>query len=102
VRFFPSPGPLKTFRVPEGESIRVETGYAEGGVVTPFYDPLLAKIIAHGPTRAEAIARLDAALGAFAIEGIKTNIPALLRILRHDPFRAGDVHTGLFPEAQKT
>lgn len=101
VRFFPSPGPLKTFRVPEGENVRVETGYAEGGAVTPFYDPLLAKIIARGPTRAEAIARLDAALEAFAIDGIKTNIPALLRTLRHDPFRAGDVHTGLFPEAQK-
>lgn len=101
VRFFPSPGPLKTFRAPEADNVRVETGYAQGGVVTPFYDPLLAKVIARGPTRAEAIARLDAALGAFVIEGLKTNIPALLRTLRHDPFRAGDVHTGLFPEAQK-
>jgi acetyl-CoA carboxylase biotin carboxylase subunit len=102
VRFFPSPGPLKTFRAPEGDGVRVETGYAEGGAVTPFYDPLLAKVIARGTTRAEAIARLDAALGAFAVEGLKTNIPALLRTLRCDPFRAGDVHTGLFPEAQKT
>jgi acetyl-CoA carboxylase biotin carboxylase subunit len=102
VRFFPSPGPLKTFRAPEGDGIRVETGYAEGGTVTPFYDPLLAKVIARGATREEALGRLDSALEAFAIEGLKTNIPALLKILRHEPFRAGAVHTGLLAEAQTT
>ncbi|MBN9279888.1 MAG: acetyl-CoA carboxylase biotin carboxylase subunit, partial [Hyphomicrobium sp.] len=102
VRFFPSPGPLKTFRPPRGEGIRVETGYAEGGTVTPNYDPLLAKVIARGATRNEAVARLEAALEAFTIEGLKSNIPALLRILRHEPFRAGAVHTGLLAEAQAT
>ncbi len=102
VRFYPSPGPLKTFRPPQGDGIRVETGYGEGGTVTPNYDPLLAKVIARGRSRDEAIGRLERALEAFAIEGLKTNIPALLRILRHEPFRAGAVHTGLLAESQAT
>lgn len=100
VRFFPSPGPLTVFRLPRGDGIRVETGYAEGGKVTPFYDPLIAKVIARGATRADAIVRLDEALQAFEIVGLKTNIPALLKILRHHPFQVGAVHTGLLAEAQ--
>src|SRR5690606_22988733 len=63
VRFFPSPGLLEVFRPPEG--IRVDTGYREGQRVTPHYDPLLAKVIAHGPDRATAIDRLISALSSF-------------------------------------
>ena len=55
LKFFPSPGPLRKFRLPEGDGIRVETGFVEGMEVTPYYDPLLAKIIAKGTTREEAI-----------------------------------------------
>jgi acetyl-CoA carboxylase biotin carboxylase subunit len=66
--------------------------------VTPHYDPLLAKVIAHAPTRAQAIDRLCEALEAFAIDGVKNNIPALTGILRSDEFRAGEVHTGLTGE----
>ncbi|MDP6804005.1 MAG: biotin carboxylase N-terminal domain-containing protein [Rhodospirillales bacterium] len=95
VRFLPSPGALKTFRPPEGDGIRVETGTREGAAVTPFYDPLLAKVVAHGRDRNEAIASLQGALEAFAVEGVKTNIGFLLRALRFAPFVAGDVHTGL-------
>ncbi|WP_428245387.1 acetyl-CoA carboxylase biotin carboxylase subunit [Ferrovibrio sp.] len=104
VRMFPSPGPLNVFRLAGGDGIRVETGYAEGCTVTPFYDPMIAKIIAHGADRAQAIARLDAALAASHIEGVKTNIPLLRAILVFPDFRAGHVHTGLVAdvlEAQK-
>ncbi len=94
--FFPSPGPLTVFRPPAASAfLRVETGYAEGATVTPFYDPMIAKVIAHGPTREVAMDRLAAGLGAFEVVGIKTNIPFVLKALADARFRAGDVHTGL-------
>ncbi|HKA41820.1 MAG TPA: biotin carboxylase N-terminal domain-containing protein [Burkholderiales bacterium] len=96
--FFPSPGRLRVFRPPQGGGIRVETGYAEGREVTPHYDPMLAKVIAHAETREQAAARLAEALEAFAIEGPKVNVPAVLAVLRSEPFCAGRVHTGLIPE----
>lgn len=95
VRFFPSPGPLKVFRPPTNSGVRIETGFAEGGTVTPFYDPLLAKVISHGPTRQAAIDKLCDALECFEIGGIKSNIPALLTALRSEIFVSGAVHTGL-------
>ncbi|MDF3835027.1 biotin carboxylase N-terminal domain-containing protein [Cupriavidus basilensis] len=95
VRFFPSPGPLEVFRPPQGEGVRVETGYAEGCRVTPYYDPMLAKVIATGAGRDEAIARLRAALEGFAITGVKTNIPFILRVLAHPDFLAGRIDTAL-------
>ncbi|MGE3995738.1 MAG: hypothetical protein AB7F37_09105 [Variibacter sp.] len=94
-RFFPSPGPLNVFRPPQGDGVRVETGYAEGGQVTPFYDPMIAKVIVKAPTRVEAAQRLAEVLEDFAIEGVKHNIPALIAVLRSQEFLAGDVHTGL-------
>jgi acetyl-CoA carboxylase biotin carboxylase subunit len=94
--FFPSPGKLTVFRPPEG--VRVETGFAEGRDVTPYYDPMIAKVIVHGENRLAAIDRLIGALEAFEIQGLKNNIPAVLAILRSEPFRAGAVHTGLIPE----
>jgi acetyl-CoA carboxylase biotin carboxylase subunit len=97
-RFFPSPGRLNVFRPPQGPGVRVECGYAQGQEVTSHYDPLLAKVIVHAPTRAQAIDRLAAALSAFQIEGVKNNIPALLEILESSEFRAGDVHTGLLAD----
>jgi acetyl-CoA carboxylase biotin carboxylase subunit len=95
-RFLPSPGPLRRFRPPStSPDLRVETGYREGMQVTPHYDPLLAKVIAHGPTRAAAISRLTAALRDFEVEGLKSNIPFLLAVLADPGFVAGEVHTGL-------
>ncbi len=97
--FFPSPGKLKVFRPPQGKNVRVETGYAEGREVTPYYDPMIAKVIVHARRRAtQAIDRLIEALEAFEIQGIKHNIPAVLAVLRSEPFRAGRVHTGLIAE----
>ena len=96
--FFPSPGKLTVFRPPEDKSIRIETGYAEGRDVTPHYDPMIAKVIVHEATRELAIDKLILALEAFDIKGPKTNIPAVVAILRSDQFRSGDVHTGLIPE----
>ncbi|MFM9999753.1 MAG: acetyl/propionyl/methylcrotonyl-CoA carboxylase subunit alpha [Burkholderiaceae bacterium] len=95
VRFYPSPGKLKTLRLPQGEGIRLETGYAEGCTVTPYYDPMVAKIIAHGVTRDQARTRLLGALEGSAIEGVKTNIPFIRQVLLSEEFVAGDVHTGL-------
>jgi acetyl-CoA carboxylase biotin carboxylase subunit len=96
--FFPSPGRLKVFRPPQDPAIRVETGYAEGREVTPHYDPMLAKVIVHAPVREQAIDRLIEALAAFDIQGLKHNIPAVLAVLRSEPFREGRVHTGLIAE----
>ncbi|MCD0504521.1 acetyl-CoA carboxylase biotin carboxylase subunit [Bordetella petrii] len=95
-RFLPSCGQLKVYRPPRG--LRVETGYAEGQSVTPHYDPMLAKLIAHADTRVAAIDQLLAALDEFEIDGVKTNLDALRVLLRNDAFRQGDVHTGLVQE----
>ncbi|HET9403193.1 MAG TPA: biotin carboxylase N-terminal domain-containing protein [Burkholderiales bacterium] len=99
--FFPSPGNLRVFRPPRDNSVRVETGYAEGRDVTPHYDPMIAKVIVRADTRERAIDRLIEALAAFDIQGIKHNIPAVLAVLRSEAFRAGRVHTGLIPEVLK-
>ncbi len=96
--FFPSPGKLTVFRPPADKTVRVETGYAEGRDVTPHYDPLIAKVIVHAADRDAAIEQLARALGAFDVKGPKTNIPAVLAILRSEQFRAGQVHTGIIPE----
>jgi acetyl-CoA carboxylase, biotin carboxylase subunit len=93
--FFPSPGTLEVFRPPYDPSLRIDTGYREGQAVTPFYDPMLAKVIVQAPSRDKAIERLIEALAEFDVRGVKTNIPALKTLLDSEPFRAGDVHTGL-------
>ncbi|WP_135552705.1 acetyl-CoA carboxylase biotin carboxylase subunit [Paenibacillus cymbidii] len=98
VRFLPSPGKLELFRPPHAERVRVETGYAEGMSVTPYYDPMVAKVIVQGETRAACIERMAEALRQFEVRGIKTNISFLLRMLESELFRCGDVHTGLVQE----
>ena len=99
--FYPSPGRLTVFRPPVDARVRVETGYAEGREVTPHYDPMIAKVIVHAATRDAAIDKLVDALAAFEIQGLKHNIPAVIAVLKSEPFRAGDVHTGLIPEVMK-
>ena len=93
--FFPSPGTLEVFRPPQDAAVRIDTGYKEGQEVTPFYDPMLAKVIVQAPTRDGAIDRLTEVLQEFEVQGVKTNVPALIAILGSDAFKAGDVHTGL-------
>ncbi|MCG8561814.1 MAG: acetyl-CoA carboxylase biotin carboxylase subunit, partial [Hyphomicrobiales bacterium] len=97
--FMPSPGPLTCFAPPEPtEALRVDTGYAEGNTVTPYYDPMIAKLIVKGDTRDAAIEAATEALQAFRIEGLKTNRDFLLACLRHGEFAAGRVHTGFIDE----
>ena len=96
--FMPSPGTLTRFRVPESAHLRIETGYREGNRVTPFYDPMVMKVIAHGPDRQTAIERLLGALRQVEIEGIVTNIPYLLTVLACANFRAADVYTNLLAD----
>ncbi|WP_027015700.1 acetyl-CoA carboxylase biotin carboxylase subunit [Comamonas composti] len=96
LRFLPSPGRLEQFVLPDpGPGLRVETGYAQGCSVTPFYDPMLAKIVVHGRDRTDAILRLGQALAATQIKGVKTNIPFIEQILSHADFVAGRIDTGI-------
>ncbi|MEM7080364.1 MAG: biotin carboxylase N-terminal domain-containing protein [Pseudomonadota bacterium] len=91
----PSTGRLAVFRPPQLTGVRIETGYQEGQSVTPFYDPLLAKILAHGTTREMAIGRVLVALKAFEVSGVQTNAQLLMRVLKDPTFLAGQVDTGL-------
>ncbi|TDF61953.1 acetyl/propionyl/methylcrotonyl-CoA carboxylase subunit alpha [Cupriavidus sp. L7L] len=102
VRFLPSPGILKTLRFPSGTGIRIETGFEEGATVTPYYDPLIAKIIVHAAHRQAAIDRLIEAIDGTVIEGVKHNLPFVRRVLQNEAFRRGDVHTGLATEILAT
>lgn len=93
--FLPSPGPLEVFAPPPaGAGLRLDTGVREGNRITHFYDPMIAKLIAHGTDRNGAIERMLAALDGFRIEGIATNIGFLRRVVAHEAFRAGHTHTG--------
>ena len=91
--FLPSTGRLAYYLEPEGPGIRVDSGVVEGSEVSMFYDPLIAKVCAHGADRAEAIARLGDALDAFAIRGPSHNIPFLTAIMKHRRFKAGALST---------
>jgi acetyl-CoA carboxylase biotin carboxylase subunit len=93
VRFLPSPGTLTTFVEPTGEGVRLDSGYEAGNTVTPYYDPLIAKLIVQGDTRDQAISRSITALEGFRVEGLKTNIPLHLRILKDEAFRQGQLDT---------
>jgi acetyl-CoA carboxylase biotin carboxylase subunit len=93
VRMLPSPGTVGEVRWPAFDGIRVDAGIRDGSVVTPFYDPLLAKVIAWGNDRSQSIERMRAALASIAITGLKTNIPLLAAILREPDFTAGVLDT---------
>jgi acetyl-CoA carboxylase biotin carboxylase subunit len=94
-RFLPSPGAITDWREPSGPGVRVDSGYAAGTTVTPFYDPLLAKLCAHGATRDEAIARARLAVADFVVTGPKTNLPFHAELLANAEFVSGDYDTGL-------
>jgi acetyl-CoA carboxylase biotin carboxylase subunit len=91
--FRPSPGTLTTFRAPGGPGIRVDTHCYPGYTIPPYYDSLVAKVIAWGRTRDEAITRMRRALLEFEVEGIRTTIPFHLRVLDNAFFRRGEVYT---------
>jgi acetyl-CoA carboxylase biotin carboxylase subunit len=92
--FTPSPGRITGFNLPGGAGIRVDTAAYHDGVIPPYYDSLVAKLIAHGADRSEAIARMRRALEMFVVEGIYTSIPLHERILAHPDFAAGKLDTG--------
>jgi acetyl-CoA carboxylase biotin carboxylase subunit len=92
--FVPSPGRITGLNLPGGAGIRVDTAAYHDGVIPPYYDSLVAKLIAHGGDRAEAIARMNRALDMFVVEGIYTSIPLHQKILAHPDFVAGKLDTG--------
>jgi acetyl-CoA carboxylase biotin carboxylase subunit len=96
--FLPSPGTISQLSLPAGEGIRVEAGVAQGTPVPVHYDPLLLKLIARGADRTEAMARMDRALEACVVEGVRTTIPFLRRVMADADFRAGRVHTQMIEQ----
>ena len=93
--FLPATGTLHRFRISD-RRVRVDAGVEDGSEVTVHYDPMLAKVIAHAPTRSEAVAVLAAALVGAEIHGVTTNRDLLVRVLRHPEFVAGEADTGFF------
>lgn len=91
--FFPSPGQITTLNLPSGKHIRHETSVTSHYDVTPFYDPMISKLIVWGTDRMAAIEQLHAALNEVTIDGIKTNIPMLKTIIEHEQFKKGHATT---------
>src|SRR5690606_14009920 len=97
--FLPSTGTLTHLRLPApGGAVRVETGVRAGDRISPFYDPMLAKLVAWGPDRAAALRRLRAALAETEVVGVATNLDFLTRVAHHDAFGAGGVATRFVDE----
>jgi propionyl-CoA carboxylase alpha chain len=97
--FLPSIGRLVRYNPPEtGDGVRVDDGVAEGGEVSMFYDPMIAKLITHGETREEAIDKQIAALDAFEIVGPGTNLDFVSALMQHPRFRSGNITTGFIAE----
>jgi acetyl/propionyl-CoA carboxylase alpha subunit len=92
--FLPTPGPLVRYREPVGPGIRVDSGVREGSRVHPGFDSLIAKVIASGETRDDAVTRLASALERMVAHGTATNLPFLQAVLRHRDFREGRIATG--------
>jgi acetyl-CoA carboxylase biotin carboxylase subunit len=94
-RFMPSPGTITEWAEPAGEGIRVDAGYEAGNQVTPFYDPLLAKLCVHGATRPEVLSRARDAVASFRIVGLKTNLPFHAELLDSAEFASGSYDTSV-------
>ena len=101
--FMPSVGKIRTWRIPEQtDALRIDTGYREGDTVSPYYDAMLAKMIAWAPTRDAAIERLNTGLEQTDIRGIVTNIPFLSALVTHPAVVANEIDTGLIERELKT
>jgi 3-methylcrotonyl-CoA carboxylase alpha subunit len=94
--FLPSIGLIKRWAQPNHPNVRIDAGFEEGDTVSSFYDSMVAKVIAHGETRRDAIDALDAALADFHVLGIATNIGFILDLLADEEFRLGNLDTGFF------
>ena len=95
IRFLPGPGTITEWDEPAGDGVRVDAGYQAGNTVTPFYDPLLAKLCVHGADRAQALDRAREAVTAFRITGPKTNLAFHADLLASPEFVSGDYDTSL-------
>ncbi|MBW5469851.1 acetyl-CoA carboxylase biotin carboxylase subunit [Brevibacillus formosus] len=98
VTFLPSPGTITLYQPPAFEDVRIDDGVETGTQVTPFYDPMIAKVIVSGATREEAVQQAQKAMNHFLITGIKTNIPFLQEVLQDEQFRAGNYTTWFVTE----
>ena len=101
--FLPSTGRLTRYRPPQeqtanGVTVRNDTGVYEGGEISLYYDPMIAKLVTHAPTRAAAIAAQSDALDAFVIDGIRHNVPFLAALMAHPRWQAGKLSTGFIAE----
>jgi len=96
--FLPSPGTIQRLDLPSGEGIRIESGVEAGSKVSVHYDPLLLKLVAHADTRAQAIERMIEALDRTVVEGVRTTIPFLRRVVASAEFREGRVHTQMLEQ----
>jgi acetyl-CoA carboxylase biotin carboxylase subunit len=94
-RFLPSPGTISEWSQPAGPGVRVDAGYVAGNTVTPYYDPLLAKLCVHGGDREQALERARAAVAAFRIGGLRTNLEFHADLLESAEFVSGDYDTSL-------
>ncbi len=92
-KFMPSPGKITRYIPPGGPGVRVDSAAYEGYTIPPYYDSMIAKVITHGSTREEAIARMKRALNEFVVEGIHTTIPFHIKLLNHEKFVEGDFNT---------
>jgi acetyl-CoA carboxylase biotin carboxylase subunit len=101
VRFLPSPGRITTLRTPSGPCVRDDSGVYEGSEISVFYDPMISKLIVWGPTRAQAIERMQRALAEYRVGGIKTNLAFHRRVMRNADFRAGDYDTAFIERHQE-
>jgi len=104
-KFTPSAGKITAFHPPGGTGVRIDTAAYAEGVIPPYYDSLIAKLVVRGKDRSEAISRMTRALEMFIVEGIFTTIPLHRRILADPDFRAGNIDTTFiarFLQASKT
>lgn len=91
--FQPSPGDIHLLSFPQGLHVRIDSAYNGPGRVEPFFDPMIAKLIVHGPDRDTAIRRMDLALRNFHLQGIKTNIPFLIQLINHPLYISNSIST---------
>ncbi|GAF63807.1 acetyl-CoA carboxylase biotin carboxylase subunit [Alkalihalobacillus trypoxylicola] len=98
--FMPSPGKVQNYYSSGGLGVRVDSAVYSGYTISPFYDSMVAKVITHGATREEAIAKMKRALSEFEIEGVDTTIPFHLRLLNNETFISGDFNTKFLEENQ--
>jgi len=96
--FMPSPGTISKLNFGEATGVRIDSGYAENGKVTPFYDPLISKVIVHADTRDAAIEKAKEFFATIEIEGLKTNVPLFTEVLNEEKFRSGAYTTAILEE----